>query len=242
MTPLHMIELRPHMPSLLRFLKDQGLALREGDDDLGYGVHAWMRAAFGPLAPKPWRLFHGPGRPTRILGYAGVDAKALRGQADDFAPPSVLNVIPSADGIASKPMPTWQSGRRLSFELQTSPVGRQSRTGIEKDIFLLEADKHPDRSLQREEVYKDWALERLEEHNAAHVQHIHMTRFRLIRLLRRTTKTSQGRRHQHLVRPLVQLRGELIVQNPEAFTTLLAHGVGRHRAFGHGMLLVGPPP
>jgi CRISPR system Cascade subunit CasE len=37
------------------------------------------------------------------------------------------------------------------------------------------------------------------------------------------------------------LRGELTVADPDAFSALLARGVGRHRAFGYGMLLLRPP-
>ncbi|MFG1478963.1 type I-E CRISPR-associated protein Cas6/Cse3/CasE [Xanthobacter sp. V4C-4] len=37
------------------------------------------------------------------------------------------------------------------------------------------------------------------------------------------------------------LVGTLSVRDAEAFGVLLARGVGRHRAFGYGMLLLSPP-
>ena len=42
-----------------------------------------------------------------------------------------------------------------------------------------------------------------------------------------------------LQRPDALLVGSLKVEDPGAFTALLARGLGRHRAFGFGMLRVG---
>ena len=41
-------------------------------------------------------------------------------------------------------------------------------------------------------------------------------------------------------RPDVTFRGTLQVTDPDRFHALLARGVGRHRAFGFGMLLLRP--
>ena len=40
--------------------------------------------------------------------------------------------------------------------------------------------------------------------------------------------------------PDVVMQGRLRVSDPQAFAQLLARGVGRHRAFGFGMLLLRP--
>jgi CRISPR system Cascade subunit CasE len=42
-------------------------------------------------------------------------------------------------------------------------------------------------------------------------------------------------------RPAVTFEGTLTVTDGEQFEALLARGVGRHRAFGFGMLLLRPP-
>ena len=62
------------------------------------------------------------------------------------------------------------------------------------------------------------------------------------KVLRRGAPKTDG------VRPLLPvsghsavLAGTLTVRDPQAFATLLARGVGRHRAFGYGMLLLSPP-
>ena len=39
---------------------------------------------------------------------------------------------------------------------------------------------------------------------------------------------------------LATVHGTMTVTDPAAFAQLLAHGVGRHRAYGYGMLLLRP--
>lgn len=241
MITLHMVELRPNLAALLRFLSDQGLGPHEGDEDLGYGIHAWLTAAFGDLAPKPWRLLLDRRRPPRILGYALADAEALREHLHSFADPGVFAVLTDpAAAVASKPMPSWRPGRRLAFELQCCPVGRKSASGVEKDLFLIEADRAGDRALNRETVYCAWARERLQRDQASEVTDIHLAGFRLIKLMRQGHSRDGQRQQSYLIRPQALLRGHLVVGNAEAFTRVLAHGIGRHRAFGYGMLLLRP--
>lgn len=241
MNALYMIELRPDIRALLQFVKGQGLLYRNGDEDLGYGIHAWLHAAFGDLAPGPWRLLYDRRRPTRILGYAQYDAEELRQRVKEFAEPSVFAVCPDPDTlIAGKKMPLWQPGRRLAFEVQCCPVGRKAGSGVEKDLFLIRADEDPDQTLSRASVYTDWARERLERNDAAIVVGLDLVGFRLVRQLRQTRPVNGTRRRQHLVRPLALLRGQLEVRNPDGFTALLRTGLGRHRSFGYGMLLLRP--
>ncbi|MFW6082838.1 MAG: type I-E CRISPR-associated protein Cas6/Cse3/CasE [Chloroflexota bacterium] len=242
MSGLHMIELRPDIAALMRFIYSQGLDAGADETDLGYGVHAWMGAAFGELAPKPWRLFLDRRRPPRILAYAGHDAGELQKRMREFAEPGVYAVCPDPDAdIASRPMPDWKQGRRLVFEVLCCPVGRKSRSGVEKDLFLIKADTDPQETLQRDAVYCDWARERLQRNEATTVRSIRLNGFRLVQQSRRAQRTAEQRGRKQLVRPHALVQGELVVNNPETFTELLVHGIGRHRAFGYGMLLLKPP-
>jgi len=43
-----------------------------------------------------------------------------------------------------------------------------------------------------------------------------------------------------LERPQALLKGVLTVKESNTFNRLLARGIGRHRAFGYGMLLLKP--
>lgn len=237
---LHMVELRPDLLSLTRFLHNQGLA-SVSDEDLGYGVHAWLNAAFGDRAPKPWRLFADHRRPTRILGYAPYDAKMLRARLTEFADPSVHAVCkdPDAD-ILSRTMPQWQTGRRLRFEVQCCPVGRKAGSGVEKDLFLIKVERGDDGPITRESVYCEWVRKAVEESEAAQIGQIALKGFRLVRQTRKATLDATTRRAKTLTRPLAIVEGELTIADPVAFSRLLARGIGRHRAFGYGMILLRP--
>jgi CRISPR system Cascade subunit CasE len=59
---------------------------------------------------------------------------------------------------------------------------------------------------------------------------------------RRTPPTTVRPSRRPPERPNAVLEGTLRVVDAEAFRALLARGVGRHRAFGFGMLLVRPAP
>lgn len=242
MNPLYMVELRIDIPALLRFIHQQGHDTGRNDEDLGYGVHAWLSAAFGQQTIRPWRLLHDNRRPPRILGYTREDAQALRRRLHEFAEPSVYAVCPDpGERIATRKMPRWDSGRRLGFEVQCCPVGRKAGSGIEKDIFLIRADATEGKeTLNREAVYCDWIRERLERNNACSVTKAGLAGFRLVRQSRQTQKNRSLREKRRLIRPLALIRGELVINNPESFEALLSHGIGRHLAFGYGMLLLRP--
>lgn len=112
---LHLVQLRLNPERLIQFAQDQGVN-RAADEDLGYGVHAWLAALLGPLAPKPFRLLD-PGiawrkdRPLQWLGYSARDGATLREQAETFALPLALAVCEAADLAAAKRMPaTWTGG------------------------------------------------------------------------------------------------------------------------------------
>jgi CRISPR system Cascade subunit CasE len=242
MKPLFMLELEFDVVALYRFLHTQGLSGREDDTELGYGVHAWLGAAFGDLAPKPWRLLMDKHRPPRILGYASHDASALQQRVLEFAEPGVLRVCPEPQlMIASRAMPTWEKGRRLGFQTLVCPIGRKARSGIEKDLFLIHADSPSDYDgLSREQIYCDWAKRRFNNYSVT-IDHMRLAGFRLVKQIRQTQSANGERVLRQIVRPQALLEGELTIEDPNRFARLLRHGVGRHRAFGYGMILLRPP-
>lgn len=248
---LHMLQLQPEPAALMRFLSGQGLN-RNRDADLGYGIHAWLAALFGDLAPTPFR-FHADGigrrmdstaapRPPKLLAYTAHGADALLEHAETFAEPEARAVCPLEQGLALAPMPPaerWHPGRRLGFEVLTCPVARRARSGVERDLFLHHADRAPaNAELSREHIYGAWLGERLE--GAAELQQVELANFRLTSLWRRGKRASGHRGAASLVRPSALLRGTLTVTDGAAFQALLARGIGRHRAFGFGMLLLRP--
>ncbi len=68
-----------------------------------------------------------------------------------------------------------------------------------------------------------------------------MDAFCLTRVLRKKIAEVDGKRKVRFVNgPDVIFTGQLQVEHSEAFARLLARGIGRHRAFGFGMLLLKP--
>jgi CRISPR system Cascade subunit CasE len=92
--------------------------------------------------------------------------------------------------------------------------------------------------VDREAVYREWLADHLARQGGVTIRTSRVKAFQRARLVRRT----QGAERQaHLAeRPDVVLDGELLVADPADFAKMLARGVGRHRAFGFGMLLLKP--
>ncbi len=236
MSSLHLVELQIDLVPLYSFLHGRGLS--KEDTDLGYGVHSWLKAAFGELAPQPWRLLVDRVRPTRILGYSRYGAEVLQRRMQEFADPSVAQVCPDPGlTMASRIMPAWVEGRRLGFQTLLCPVGRKARSGLEKDLFLIKADTQ-EKGLRREEVYTQWAKSNFGQFSTT-INEIRLVGFRLVKQTRPTQ--GAGRRYRTTNRPQALLEGILTVGDPQDFQRLLARGLGRHRAFGYGMILLRPP-
>lgn len=151
---MNLLQLHLHPDRLIRFAAAQGIA-RANDEDLGYACHAWLKAMFGDLAPKPFRLFDAvPGRPARLLAYGELKGEAMLEHARTFADPLAFSAWEEAD-FASRPMPSaWQAGRRLGFEVLACPMSRKDDT--EKDVFLRRLDTDPEVKIERVQVYLEW--------------------------------------------------------------------------------------
>jgi CRISPR system Cascade subunit CasE len=230
---LHMVQLAPDMRRLARWADGQGQPAH-GEVDFGYALHGVLTAAFGPLAPKPFALLHHPRREPDLLGYTTHDAICLRDHAASFAAPEIAAVL-RLDRLAAKAMPeNFAPGRRLGFTLRARPTQRADRDGerdlvVEKDAFLA-----PEGS-DRGEVYAAWLARRLEEGGARPIR-VALDGFQLTRVRRRRT----DRKFRETRGPEANFSGVLEVADPAAFASLLARGVGRHRAIRFGMLLLRP--
>jgi CRISPR system Cascade subunit CasE len=239
-----MLQLHLDPAALLRFLTAHGLN-READGDWGYGLHAWLMATFGALAPRPFRLYMDPRnqKPPRLLGYSAHGREELLDQALSFAEPTARAVCPLEQDLALAPLPgpdRWRPGRRLGFEVLACPVARRSRDGAERDVFLHHADRAPaEAGLSRESIYRDWLTTQFA--SAAAIETAALERFHLVRQLRRgRIGEARQRSRARLTRPAAILNGVLNVLDGAGFQALLSRGIGRHRAFGYGMLLVRP--
>ena len=210
--------------------------------DEGYAMHCLLTEVFGDHAPKPFRLItHDRAGSTRglLYGYSGQNADQLVHLAVTYSDPLQALTIP-CESVQTKVMPAeWSEGRRLGFEVLVRPVTRRTRNadrpGTEKDAFqppetrVLEGDA----PLSREDVYVQWLSVQMERHGRVKVEECRLHSFRNVRVIRK-------RRGPSIAGPSAVMRGTLTIREGEAFSQLLERGVGRHRSYGYGMLLLRP--
>ena len=250
MSALTFLRLQPDMARLSRWARSSGL--RDAATDPGYAVHAATRAALGALAPKPFALRQRAGA-TELVGYVAVAAEHVaRALALDAHDPEAAAALGLHTGVA-RPMPTdWRVGERFSFEVRAAPIVR-SRAAAPGRYVEIDAAFHPDYASpcgDRSLGYGAWLRAQLGRHGAAELVTHETVSFQLADMVRRTQAAGDGRavdgkgnnRHsRHGLLPDLTVRGELCVVDAPAFAALLARGLGRHRSFGFGCLLLAPP-
>ena len=240
---LRMVKLRADTARLVQEGVRRRLPMQEVD--MGYLVHGFLEDMFGPGALRPFFVPRTQERMAELLGYTRADEAALRDHAQTFASPAHYAAV-DWSSFAVKELPErWVIGRRLGFKVQVCPTVRRSgrrpeaQKGEEVDAYLSACwgapqEPKPDRAA----VYARWLQDRLEGWGVS-VGGVQMSQFQLVNVMRRTQ--GEARRGLSLRLPSAVMEGELTVQDSERFAELLAHGVGRHRAFGFGMLLLSPP-
>lgn len=238
--PLYLLHIQPDPQRLAAWAARHRLLDREGD--LGYALHALLHAAFGEQTPQPFRYLDAE---QGLLAYSRLDATGLA-QLAALADPDVaaalgLGQTRQHGGMNVRPFPTqWAMGHTLGFEVRVRPIIREGKTGRERDAFLAAAEKTPGSALDRGEVYVQWLRDLLARQAGAELMDARMTRYQQLGVTRRSQKGSADDvRHSRLVSgPDAVLAGQLRVTNSQAFAQLLASGLGRHRAFGFGLLML----
>jgi CRISPR system Cascade subunit CasE len=241
---LHLIRLPLRLSHLARWAATRGWVQRHGFDE-GRALHHLLAETFGIAALQPFRLLVPPRSDTgNLYAYTSGPADSLRDMARAIALPEHLSVLDLSQ-LEEKPMPVgWVSGQQLGFDLITRPIRRLKAPlgafaeGAEIDAFLAHVlHNHPDsppatQETRREAVYVDWLSERLD--GAARLE---PDRTRLAQFCRRRVArgsvASEG--------PEATFHGTLEISDPLRFADLLARGVGRHRAYGYGMLMLRAP-
>ena len=212
--------------------------------DADHALHCLLLECFGELAPKPFRaVMDRAGLKGVLYGYCTAHAEQLRESAAICADPLQARILP-LESLQDKPMPTeWSVGRSLGFEVRIRPVVRKAKTTgryrDEQDAFQQEAYKYPHGEIPftREDIYVRWLAHQLEQDGAAHLDS-EATRLASFRILR----SSRRLHSRYVAGPDAVMRGTLTVEKPDSFGSLLARGIGRHRSYGYGMLLLRPPP
>jgi CRISPR system Cascade subunit CasE len=239
---LHLLELPLSLRALNHWAGGRGL----GSDE-GTALHHLLGETFGPAALQPFRLMVAPRAQNGTLyAYADADADTLGQQARASLTPAHAAVI-DLDRLRSLPRPTtaWTTGQRLGFDLRLRPVVRLAsdltgsddrgepvslRQGAEVDVFLATVLR--DRPATREAAYLDWLAARLAPAALLDPAATRLASFQRTRV-QRNGRGIEG--------PDAVVHGTLTIINPAAFADLLGRGVGRHRSYGYGMLLLRPP-
>lgn len=241
---LHLVELPLSLRAL--HLWAGGRKIDAGSDE-GLALHHLLGEVFGPAALQPFRLMVAPrAQHGTLYAYSTLPAEALRPRATASITPAHADVI-ALDRLRSLPRPetSWTPGQRLGFDLRIRPVIRLAsalegqdasgatvgfRKGAEIDAFLAAALRG--RGGTRESVYLDWLAERLGPAATLEPATTRLARFQRSNI-RRNGRKLEG--------PDAVIHGTLVIADPAAFVTLLAAGIGRHRSYGYGMLLLRPP-
>ena len=229
-----MIHLEINRRALVFWARQSKLSLADGD----YLVHAAMRLSFGNKAPQPFEAFGGD-RMSKVLGYADCTALELVEEMKMAAEPVFHEIIPSST-VRSKEMPvSWPEGRNFGFRVRFCPISRRSGEDdkiVERDAFLAACERTPEEHIDRESVYAEWLAERFNAFGGAEILDMRMKSFRLNEFRRK----NKSRTLSKLTRPEVIFDGILKVSDSNAFASMLREGIGRHKAFGFGAILLRP--
>ncbi len=246
MTPLNLIRLPLDLPALNIFAQHREM-VRNGVLDEGAVLHHLLGESFGPGALQPFRMLVARGaRSGMLYAYTRQRGDSLQEMAQTVALPEALQVLKLAQ-LADKPLPDslFKTGKRLGFDIVIRPVVRIRKTsplakaGAERDAYEVAAHRlFPDtrgemsaKGPSRQMVYTDWLASRLG--SAADLDKTtKLAAFQRVRTLR-GGQVVEG--------PRATLHGTLTITDPEAFRDLLEKGVGRHRNYGYGMLMLRPP-
>lgn len=207
--------------------------------DYGYLSHAFMRKAFCETSPQPFTVKR-IDNTLSIIGMSHVDVCEIQ---DSFCPEgdSLLNEIVASIRMKSMRLPDYYAeNTQIRFSAQCCPVRRSSKTGksVEKDAYLCElehSEREKRKPMTRHECYLEWLSKRMVNTGATLVEY-DIRDFLLSTPSRRGGKDHSGSPFIIGDRPRVEFYGVLSVEDPVKFSASLMAGIGRHKAFGYGMI------
>lgn len=242
---LHLIHLPLDLTELHHQAARRGWMTVRGLDE-GHALHHFLTECFGQRTMQPFRLMVAPGkRAAALYAYTTAAPEVLMDTAAAAAPPELTGVL-DLQRLRAKPMPGFRAGQKIGFDLLVRPVVRLASDlpvsgpghaghskGDETDAFLAHVIRTApagNAEAVRETIYLDWLAGRLRG------SHLDAGVTRLARFARRSVR----RGGRPVEGPDAVFHGALTVSDPGAFAGMLARGVGRHCAFGYGMMLLRP--
>lgn len=240
------------MAELARWAAHRGGLWSRDDLDTGRALHHLLGESFPKGALQPFRLFVPRSRSWgHLYAYTTTPEDTLRSSFRACATPEASEIL-QLQTLASRALPTsWQAGARYGFDVRLRPVVRLAKeiatpltvwkrhaevdAWFARKLRCSDADVHTLPS--RHDVYLDWLADLV-----ATAARLDRNATRIVQLQRRDIV--RGRTIRKGVDIVVH--GTLAVRDADAFARLLARGIGRHRAYGYGMVLLrpasAPPP
>ena len=244
MTGLHLVSIAMDARAFDAFAISTG----NDDDDRGYATHLALRQRFGSAGPQPFRLMAEDPSRLHVLGYTSEPQALLDMAALPATDPLLDAVFATPPRIKLMPE-TWTVGSRYAFEVKVRPIVRYGNRTLERrraegkhparerDAFLAAIEGLPDAAgIVRSEVYTSWLTDRFKS-----IAPISSTEISTMRQVRTRRSPHGSGKHSMIDGYEAIFKGELTIASAEEFVTLLHRGVGRHSAFGYGMLLLRPP-
>lgn len=234
------------MVELSRWAALRGGLWSHNDLDVGRALHHLLCESFPTGALQPFRLFV-PSRQQcgTLYAYTATSEAALRSCFHACASPEAADIL-EMQALATRPLPTsWQAGARYGFDIRLRPVVRLAKdittpqavwkrhaevdAWFARKLRCSDADRHA--LPTRDEVYLDWLANLMAPAACLERDHTRIAQLHHRDIVRgRTTRKGVD----------IVVHGTFAVRDPKAFSRILARGIGRHRAYGYGMVLLRP--
>ena len=230
MTTLNLMQAKIDPVRLARWSVEQKIS------DLDRAAHCLVYGTFGAeRVPKPFLMKAERTSPLEtgtVLAYTELEETELRELAKRNQKLAIESVMPP-EGIRTTTIPDrWRPGTKFRFSVRIRPTqrGKWMERQAERDIYL-----ERDGEMTRGELYCQWVAEIIEKQGGAgpEAETLAMNQFTIRRIRRQRTSG-------YTLGPDATISGALEVRDSERFSQLLATGIGRHRAYGYGMVLLQP--
>lgn len=232
----NLVQIPVSMHDLARWSAQRGMSANKRPD-IRASLHHLLDETFGQSVMKPYRIYKNPKDPSRssIYGYSKKTRNDLVQMSNMIACPNALEVI-NVEDIRAKAMPAnWKSGAILGFDVCTVPVRRRKGSGKEIDVHVLDLQRlqgAPDSEKPTQaESYLNWLQEKFGD--AAEV--IADT------VAYRSTPVATKRKKTQVKVPETTFMGNMKIKDPDAFAQMLENGIGRHKSYGYGMVMLRGP-
>ena len=246
-----------NMRKFKRWAGRRGMIQRSVFDE-GLALHTLLSSVFGKSTLQPFRLFASDRRIAATLyAYADLDAANLKETAEFTATPDCLEVINTRQILSKQMRLDFPNGQILGFDVRVRPVrrlmndlldsqsGKTLTKGSEIDAFRVHVlrlypngwnnDTASSNRMEqsRSKIYIEWLIERLSDSTEIQLQNCHLVRFQRNRIYRNQGVSIEG--------PDACIQGSLTVKQSSEFAKKVCNGIGRHKAYGYGMLMLRPP-